>query len=68
MGKKTKASYHNFGTKDQDQFLGEKLVLKNLQKETEGTYVCVERDKHGHEIAYKRELQIVQQEEYLTQS
>merc|ERR1711888_282862 len=46
--------------KDQDQFLGEKLVLKNLQKETEGTYVCVERDKHGHEIAYKRELQIVQ--------
>ena len=22
--------------------------------------MCVERDQHGHEIAYKRELQIVQ--------
>ena len=31
--------------KDQDQFLGEKLVLKNLQQENEGTYVCVEREK-----------------------
>ena len=45
--------------KNQDQFLGDKQVPKNFQKETEGTYVCVERDQHGHKIAYKRELQIV---------
>ena len=26
---------------NQDQFLGDTLVLKNLKKESEGTYVCV---------------------------
>ena len=50
----------------QDQFLGDHLQLKNLNKESEGKYVCVERDHNGHQIAYTRELQIVQRPRFIT--